>query len=122
MNSFPFLWESTERGAKKFPFDESGEILKLLHTHGAILFKGFQIDCAEKLQEVVSGFHSKPMQYTGGTSPRTRLYGDIYTSTEYRSDQHIHLHSELSHAQRWPRYLCFCCEVPPRRAGNTLIA
>ena len=46
----------------------------------------------------------------------------MFTSTEYRSDQAIHLHSEQSYAATWPAVLGFWCTTPASSGGETPLA
>src|SRR5687768_10848584 len=64
---------------------DEGYILReeLLNT-GAILFRGFPTLSVPEFAEVAAAFAGKPLlDYTAGASPRTRLGGGVYTSTEY---------------------------------------
>jgi hypothetical protein len=124
-NNFPYTWHSDNTGISDFAVickKNLTDIESHLLKHGAVLFKGFEIDSAAKLQRCVDVLPGNLLKYIDGNSPRTKLSGDIYTSTEYPSELYISLHSELSYAANWPSYLYFCCEVAPSEGGNTLIA
>jgi alpha-ketoglutarate-dependent taurine dioxygenase len=62
------------------------------------------------------------MQYSDGTTPRTSLGDNVYTSTNYPPHARIEFHSELSYSAVWPSKLYFCCEKPANQGGRTLIA
>lgn len=94
------------------------ELLK----HGALLFRGFSIRSADEFEAVTQAIEPRLLSYVEGDSPRTRVKGNIYTSTEYPKEYRISLHNELSFAHKWPRKLFFYCAVPPAAGGETLIA
>ncbi|XYI02449.1 TauD/TfdA family dioxygenase [Sorangium sp. So ce1128] len=93
-----------------------------LQRHGALLFRGFDINSIESFNAAVSAFSDRLMDYSHRSTPRTRLTEKIYTSTEYPADQIIPLHNELSWTRIWPRYLWFCCLTPAAEGGATPIA
>lgn len=123
--TLPFIWENTR--SKNQPLHEvlrtdAGLIKELLHEHGAILFKSFGIDNAEKLEMCVDGFPGNSLDYVDGNSPRTKLQGKVYTSTEHPAEEFISLHNELSYGNQWPSYLFFCCAIAARVGGSTIVA
>lgn len=54
-----------------------------------------------------------------GDSPRTKVGGNLYTSTEYPPEFTISMHNEMSYAHRWPARLVFFCEIAPAGGGAT---
>lgn len=98
------------------------EIRGDLHHHGALLFRGFDVGDVEGFNTIVEAFSDQLMTYHHRSTPRTRLQGRIYTSTEYPPDQVIPLHNELSWTRVAPRYLWFCCLSPSPEGGATPIA
>jgi alpha-ketoglutarate-dependent taurine dioxygenase len=94
-----------------------------LATIGAVLFRGFNLDGAADLERVMHAYDSRPtLPYVGGDTPRTRVGGDVYTSTECPPSVWIPLHNELSYLSRYPRRLFFLCAQPPARGGETTLA
>jgi len=96
-------------------------IASRLVESGAILFRGFEVGGAsgfEKLIETVSG---PLLEYTYGSTPRTRVAGSIYTSTEYPPHQEIPLHNEMSYSRDWPLKIWFLCEQAAPQGGETPI-
>jgi len=65
-----------------------------------------------------------PIEYTERTTPRHLIdpLAQVYTSTDYPSDQEIFLHNENAYASGWPAYLCFYCERPAESGGETPLA
>jgi hypothetical protein len=95
---------------------------KLLET-GALLFRGFKISTEEDFETFVRVFsRSELRDYRGGASPRVRLKGAVYTSTEYPPEYFISLHNELSYSDKYPSRVYFCCLIAPAIGGETPIA
>jgi alpha-ketoglutarate-dependent taurine dioxygenase len=92
-----------------------------LYKHGAVLFRGFSIDNIEELNAVVRAIQRELLDYIEGDSPRTKISGQIYTSTEYPETYQISLHNELSYTHKWPSKIFFYCAVPPDTGGETPI-
>src|SRR5215475_13843187 len=97
-------------------------IEQALLAHGAILFRGFGIRSQEMLEHAVREIGGRALDYVDGNSPRHKLGGGVYTSTEYPPEFFISLHNELSYSNRWPSRLFFCCVTPPRSGGETPLA
>jgi len=94
----------------------------LLH-YGAILFRGFEISGVEEFQAFAEATSSNGLlDYTFRSTPRKKVSGKIYTSTEYPADQSIPLHNEMSYARSWPMKIWFYCLKPPARGGATTLA
>ncbi len=93
-----------------------------LIENGAILFRGFEvggIDDFEKFLNTVSG---PLLEYKYGSTPRSHVSGNIYTSTEYPAHQEIPLHNEMSYSRDWPLKIAFLSVQPAPRGGETPIA
>lgn len=86
---------------------------------GAVLFRGFGISDQELFHSTVSRLKGQLLDYVDGNSPRTKLGGGVYTSTEYPPEYFISLHNELSYSAHWPARLFFCCVVQPDEGGQT---
>lgn len=91
-----------------------------LSQHGVIKFKGVTIKDSEDFQQIVDGISDKFMAYLDGTSPRTKISGNVYTSTEYSHTKKIALHNELSYSAKWPGKLFLSCLKPAASGGETL--
>lgn len=92
-----------------------------LLKHGAVLFRGFGIEGPAEFEAVTCAVSPELLDYVEGDSPRTKVTGKVYTSTEYPETYQISLHNELSYAHRWPRKIFFYCAVAPREGGETPI-
>ncbi|MDQ3802382.1 MAG: TauD/TfdA family dioxygenase, partial [Acidobacteriota bacterium] len=87
---------------------------------GALLLSGFPPLGADGFARFVREFSGRePLDYVGGASPRVKLGGGLYTSTEYPSRYSLSLHNELSYTYRWPAHLYFYCETAPAAGGET---
>jgi alpha-ketoglutarate-dependent taurine dioxygenase len=93
---------------------------KLLQ-HGAILFRNFGTNSVEQFEQVIAALSPGALEYQFRASPRTRVGGNIYTSTDYPADQVIFPHNEHSYSPRFPLRLFFYCHVAPEVRGETPI-
>jgi alpha-ketoglutarate-dependent taurine dioxygenase len=93
-----------------------------LSKHGAILFRNFGVQTTDAFEEFIRATSGELLEYADQTSPRHKVSGNIYTSTDYPPDQGIFLHNESSYAAVWPLRLFFYCVLPAERGGETPIA
>ena len=89
-----------------------------LHEHGAILFRGFDIDNPPALERFAAAVCSELFN-ENGEHPRESVSGNVYTPVFYPRDQRLLLHNENSFNQRWPRKILFACATPPESGGET---
>src|SRR5690242_14619749 len=54
-----------------------------LCEHGALLFRGFDVHGVDRFQDCVKALSGELLEYEYRSTPRTRVSGSIYTSTEY---------------------------------------
>ncbi|MFN0130773.1 MAG: TauD/TfdA family dioxygenase [Verrucomicrobiales bacterium] len=90
-----------------------------LQLHGALLFRGARVASAEDFQTVVTALTPELLAYTGGGSPRSKVQGRIYTSTEYVGTVHIPLHCEMSYTPIIPSRIWFFCAKNAQSGGAT---
>jgi alpha-ketoglutarate-dependent taurine dioxygenase len=93
-----------------------------LREHGAILFRDFSIESITKFEQFIKTVSGELLQYQDGSSPRSRIAGNIYSSTDHPPDQSIFLHNENSYSYSWPLKLFFYCVTPASQGGETPIA
>lgn len=108
----PFQWASLNKA----------EVNKKLYTHGAILFRGFNIETVEDFHNFVRQISPDILKYKERSSPRTEVGKSIYTSTDYPPSQSIQFHNEQSYTKSWPMKLWFYCQIPAEKGGETPIA
>lgn len=89
---------------------------------GAILFRGFRIADAEAFERFVKCVSGELLEYRERSSPRRRVTGNVYTSTDYPARESILLHNENSYQKVWPQKLFFFCATPPIAGGETPLA
>ncbi|MGZ4107219.1 MAG: TauD/TfdA family dioxygenase [Tumebacillaceae bacterium] len=89
---------------------------------GGVLFRGFAVETQEAFNEFVSDNCSELLNYKEGATPRTKLTGKVYTSTEFPAEHTIALHNELSYVTTWPKKIWFGSIVPALEGGETPIA
>ncbi|MGH9638058.1 MAG: TauD/TfdA family dioxygenase [Candidatus Angelobacter sp.] len=95
---------------------------QLLLRHGGLLFRNFRIAGAAQFQEFVAAISGDALEYMEQTSPRHKVHGNIYTSTEYPPSHRIFLHNENSYSATWPLKIMFFCVTAPADRGETPIA
>jgi alpha-ketoglutarate-dependent taurine dioxygenase len=94
-----------------------------LLVHGAILFREFGIHEVAMFEAFAAATSiGGLLDYKYGSTPRSRISGGIYTSTEYPADQIIPFHNEMSYSRAWPMKIWFCCLKSTPEGGATPIA
>ncbi len=101
---------------------EGEAIEQLVLTHGAVLFRGYDLSSPKDFEKVAGTILPKLKPYVEGQSPRTKIRGNVYTSTEYPKQLRVTMHSELSYVKTPPPKLLFYCETPSTTGGETPIA
>lgn len=99
------------------------QILSELRQHGALLFRGFgfaDLDGFESFSRALCP--ALQSSYAGGNSPRHRVAGSVFTSTEYPKGERISLHNEASYLKEMPRVIMFYCHLPATSGGQTPVA
>lgn len=103
--------------------DVVADLKRKLLEHGALLFRDFPVRNAADFQQVIDALSlGTSLDYIGGDSPRTKVTGSVYTSTEAPKSFKIPLHNELSFVTRYPKHILFFCDVAPDDRGETIIA
>lgn len=93
-----------------------------LLKHGAILFRGFNVPSVEEFKDVAHAICPSLLDYTERAAPRHEVGSQVFTSTEFPSDQYIPLHHEMSYSHNWPTKIFFYCKQPPTARGCTPLA
>lgn len=91
-------------------------IAQKLHSHGGILFRGFNIKTPQDFERVAAGVYREIFSEYGDL-PREGAGGRIYTSTPYPEDKRILFHNESSHMNRWPTRISFFCVTAAKEGG-----
>jgi alpha-ketoglutarate-dependent taurine dioxygenase len=93
-----------------------------LAVHGGILFRDFNVITSQDFEAFVVALCGELLEYNERSSPRSRVSGNIYTSTDYPADQSIFLHNENSYQHAWPMKIFFFCATAAAEGGETPIA
>lgn len=94
------------------------ELLK----YGGLLFRGFPLQGASDFAAAIDHLAlGRAVPYVGGDSPRKKIQGAVYTSTEAPPSIKIPLHNELSFVKNYPNHIYFFCEVAPQVDGETIL-
>lgn len=102
--------------------EENPFIRENIKKYGCVLFRNCPIDGAEEFNETVDLLKvGEKVNYIGGDSPRTKIKGAVYTSTEAPPGIKIPLHNELSFQKYFPKHICFYCDIPPKTGGETFV-
>jgi hypothetical protein len=112
-----FEVEPTVEGLRRY-LSDLGDLERVLTQNKAMVFRGFGVRAAD-LDQLLSVLLPGRLPYVNGTSPRTKVGQNVYTSTEYPSGLTITMHNELSYSNSWPRRLAFYCDCPPTTQGAT---
>lgn len=92
-----------------------------LRRSGVVLIRG--LDRGTRFEDLVSAVTGEDtLEYSGGATPRTRVEGRVYTSTDFPAEHHIDLHSEMAYAPTWPTHLGFFSVEAAEEGGQTPLA
>ena len=89
---------------------------------GGILLRGFTVPTPLDFRKFAASFGMPLASYEFGSTPRTKIFPGIYSSTEYPAHQSIPLHNEQSYTRQWPARIWFHCITPAATGGETPIA
>jgi len=93
-----------------------------LLRHGGILFRGLKLGGVAEFEEFIRTVAGELVDYSYQSTPRHRVNGNIYTSTEYPANQSIPLHNEMAYTHSWPMKIAFYCLITAAEGGETPIA
>lgn len=93
-----------------------------LHSVGGLLLRTEAVDSIERFEEFVRALGNELINYDYGSTPRSKLLGRVYTSTEYPPEHSIALHNEMAYTTRWPSRIWFYCDVAAEEGGETPVA
>lgn len=93
-----------------------------LARYGAILFRDFVVDAAEKFENFARSVAADGELFDEyGDLPRDTPGAKVYHSTPYPADKSILFHNESSHMHRWPMKIFFYCVKAAETGGATPI-
>ena len=98
------------------------ELQEKVLKHTGILFRGFPVDGAGDFNKVIEAFGlGQALNYIGGDSPRDKVKGKVYTSTEAPPSLKIPLHNEMSFIKNYPKHIYFHCQTAAESGGATIL-
>lgn len=107
---------------KIFLSNNWNSLKKKYKKNGLLLFRGFDVNNLKNFNEAINSIHKKIVNYTEGSTPRTKVKGKIYTSTEISSKRQIPLHNEMSYTAKYPKNLWFYAHKVSSKGGYTTVA
>jgi alpha-ketoglutarate-dependent taurine dioxygenase len=110
-----FAWPDFTRG-------EGDSIRRLLHSEGALVFRGFGLDSPTACGRFAASLTGELLEYSERSSPRHSVHGRVYTSTDHPAREEIFLHNENSYRTNWSLTLYFFCLQPADEGGDTPVA
>lgn len=123
MQDFPHIIRAERLALPDFIKNHKRGITRQVETIGAVLFRGFGIDSAEKLDEVVGAYGEPGFTYEKSLSNavRVNLTPRVFTANEAPPDVSIFLHHEMAQTPLYPSKLFFGCLLAPETGGATPI-
>lgn len=95
---------------------------RYLSIHGGVLFRGLPLLSPSDFESFVKALTPSMIGYEFGSTPRSQVQNQVYTSTEYPPHQHIPLHNEQAYTTEWPMKIWFYCGQAAEEGGYTPIA
>ncbi len=97
-----------------------GELRAKLNEHGALLFRGFEIDAPDAFEANMYALGLTPSrEYPFGVSPRPNVEKAVHKSTVYADFLVIPPHTEMAYAHRRASWIAFWAKQPPAQYGET---
>ncbi|WP_322617597.1 TauD/TfdA family dioxygenase [Pseudomonas sp. BIC9C] len=93
-----------------------------LTTVGGILLRGFTVPTPIDFKHFAASFGAPLASYEFGSTPRSKVFAGVYSSTEYPAHQFIPLHNEQAYTRPWPSRIWFHCIKASETGGETPIA
>ncbi len=97
-------------------------LAQVLSTVGGVLFRGFTVATPIDFKRFAASFGAPLASYEFGSTPRSKVFAGVYSSTEYPAHQFIPLHNEQAYTRPWPSRIWFHCIKASETGGETPIA
>ncbi len=123
MQDFPHIIQSDGEALPKFIAAHKRGVTRQVEQIGAVLFRGFNIDTAEKLDAVVTAYGEPGFTYEKSMSNavRVNLTPRVFTANEAPANVSIYLHHEMAQTPLYPSKLFFGCLIAAESGGATPI-
>ncbi|WWF16055.1 TauD/TfdA family dioxygenase [Pseudomonas trivialis] len=92
-----------------------------LRSVGGVLFRGFTVATPIDFKRFAASFGAPLASYEFGSTPRSKVFAGVYSSTEYPAHQFIPLHNEQAYTRPWPSRIWFHCIKASETGGETPI-
>ncbi|WP_373460619.1 TauD/TfdA family dioxygenase [Pseudomonas sp. PvP006] len=92
-----------------------------LRTVGGVLLRGFTVATPIDFKRFAASFGAPLASYEFGSTPRSKVFAGVYSSTEYPAHQFIPLHNEQAYTRPWPSRIWFHCIKASDTGGETPI-
>jgi alpha-ketoglutarate-dependent taurine dioxygenase len=102
--------------------DTREALCRALLSVGGVLLRGFKVATPLDFRRFAASFGQPLTSYEFGSTPRSKVFPGVYSSTEYPAHQHIPLHNEQSYTRAWPARIWFHCMKASTTGGETPIA
>jgi alpha-ketoglutarate-dependent taurine dioxygenase len=89
------------------------DVRTALHQHGAIRFRGFDVDAPAALEKIARAISPELKNDYLGTSPRDAVTDYVFHASELPGFYPIPQHCEMSFCANPPRWLYFCAMTAP---------
>ncbi|GAA2711302.1 MULTISPECIES: TauD/TfdA family dioxygenase [Streptomyces] len=93
-----------------------------MYRHAAVMVKGSGLAEQAELAQIAEEVGGRTLEYNERSTPRSRVTGKVYTSTEYPADQSIPQHNESAYSNNWPHNVFFFCALAAATGGETPVA
>ncbi len=120
--TFPHIIEDSGSLAK-YLGENKRAIDDTLAETGAVLFRGFDVPDAFRLDEAVQAYGEDNFPYLESLSNavRVNVTERVFTANEAPPTTSIYLHHEMAQTPIYPSKLFFYCEIPAETGGETPI-
>ena len=95
-----------------------GFIETKLQKHGAILFRGFDVNSPSVFEGFAHAICPRLFDENGEHN-RGSVSGKVYTPVSYPANKLLLWHNENSFNDSWPMKIWFCCATPAEKGGET---
>ena len=120
--ALPLVISSSKRQSIHAVPDEVRALaLQALTSLGGVLFRNFSVTSPVDFNRFAASFGRTLGAYEFGSTPRSKIFSGVYSSTEYPAHQSIPMHNEQSYTRKWPEWIWFHCITQSDVGGETPI-
>lgn len=97
----------------------AGAVREQSAPHAVLLFRDFSVGSPAQFERAIMALVPDLNSEYGDLSHRVQNTNFVQEATPYPPDRAILFHNEASHTPTWPEHICFFCQVPAARNGET---